>query len=111
MNRKSVIADAEKLERYQLFKANKLLQNTTPEERLAAVTINRGNKIAKDNASSKILKLSSDLKAFTDEINLIASQAGFKSGQTIEDYFPRVLNREQINKDWDKAVLIFTDIF
>ena len=84
MNRKSVIADADKLEKYLLFKANKLLQNTTPEERLAAITINRGNKIAKDNASPKILKLSSDLKAFTDEINLIANKISNKSSSTLK---------------------------
>ena len=111
MSKKSVIADADKLERYLLEKANRLLMNTTPEERLAAISINRGNNEIKNSANQKVLDLASALKGFTDEITLLANQAGFKSPQKIDDYFPRLLNRQEINKDFDKAVVVFTDIF
>ena len=111
MSSKSVIANADAMERYLLRKASDILKNSTPEEQLAAITINRGNQIAKNSASPKVLKLASDLKSWMDEINLLASNVGFKSSQKIDDYFPRVLNFDEINKDYDKAHRIFTSIF
>ena len=110
MTSKSTNANAAALEKYFIKKATAIIEGSTPEEHFAAVTINRGNKVVKDSASPKVLKLATDIKNFTDEISLLASKAGFK-GQNIDDYFPRVLDWDMINKDFPKALKVFTSIF
>lgn len=111
MAAKSTIANADAMEKYLLKRASLFIENSTPEEQVAAIMIRRGNKEIQKNASPKVLKLAAEIKSFTDEISLLASQAGFKSAQTIDDYFPRVLNWDKIDKNYDAAHKVFTDIF
>ena len=111
MAAKSTIANADAMEKSLLKRASLFIENSTPEEQVAAIMIRRGNKEIQKNASPKVLKLADEIKSFTDEISLLASQAGFKSAQTIDDYFPRVLNREKIDANYDAAHKVFTGIF
>ena len=46
-----------------------------------------------------------------DEFKGLYNNVGFFSRRELDDYFPRVLNWEAINKDPLKAREIFTDIF
>ena len=108
---KSTIANADAMEKYLLRRASLLIEGATPEEQLAAIMIRRGNKDILKTASLKVKRLADGIKSFTDEISALASQAGFKSAQSIDDYFPRVLNWDKINKNYDEAHKIFTDIF
>ena len=110
MTGKSANANADAMQKFFLKKADAIIQGITPEEQIAAISINRGNQIIKDSASPKVLKLAADIKNFTNEISLLASKAGFK-GQNIDDYFPRVLDWDMINKDFTKATKVFAGIF
>ena len=52
-----------------------------------------------------------DIKQWMDEFKGLYNNVGFFSPKELDNYFPRVLNWEEINKDPIKARQIFTDIF
>ena len=111
MAEKSVIAEAEAMERYFFRKADNLIKGTTPLEQIQAVSINRGNTVLAAEASPKVLQLSKDLKLYLDEFKTLYNKAGFYSPKELDNYFPRVLNWENINADRATAEKIFADIF
>ena len=108
---KSAIAQAESMERYFLRKANNIIQNSTPEMQIQALSILRGNTVIAQNASKDVLKLAGDLKGWMNEFKVLYNKAGFFSPKELDNYFPRVLNWEMINADRDYALKVFTDIF
>ena len=108
---KSAIAQAESMERYFMRRASELIKNSTPEEQGMAISINRGNTELAKTASPKVKELASNLKGWMDEFKGLYNKSGFYSPKELDNYFPRVLNWETINKDRTKATKILTDIF
>ena len=111
MASKSVIAQADSMDRYFLERASNIIKNSTPRMQVEANSILRGNTELAKTASKETLDLAKNLKGFLDEINLQASKAGFFNPKKLENYFPRVLNWDVINSNRPKAVKIFTEIF
>ena len=111
MSSKSVWSQAESIEQVFMRKASELLNKYTPQERAIAISIIRGNQELAKNSNQNILNAAKDIKGWYEELKVLYNKSGFFSPKELEDYFPRVLNWEAINKDYDKAVLIFTDIF
>ena len=95
---KSAIAVAEQMERYFQRKAANMLKGFTDDEITLAVSINRGKGITKD-IPQRVLNLSKDIKSYLDEVKTLHSDAGFFAKKEIENYFPRLLNWDKINKD------------
>ncbi len=95
---KSAIAIAEQMERFYQRKAADMLKGFTDDEIALAVSINRGKEITKD-IPQRIINLSRDIKSYLDEVKTMHSDAGFFAKKEIENYFPRLLNWDKINKD------------
>ena len=95
---KSAIAVAEQMERYFQRKAANMLKGFTNDEVTLAVSINRGKEITKD-IPQRVISLSKNIKSYLDEVKTLHSDAGFFAKKEIENYFPRLLNWDKINKD------------
>ena len=108
---KSVIAQAEAMNTYFLRKANDLIKNHTTEQKIQAVSINRGNELLRKTASKDVINLANNLKSWMDEFKVLYNKAGFYSPKDLENYFPRVLNWDAINADRVAAEKVFTNIF
>ncbi len=111
MSSKSVWSQSEALEAYFMRKSSELINKYTPEDRAIAISIVRGNQELAKNSNQNILNASKEIKSWMDEFKTLYNDAGFFSTKDLDNYFPRVLNWEAINKDPLKAREIFTDIF
>ena len=111
MSSKSVWAEAEAMERFFLRSASELIKKYTPEEQIAAISINRGNLELAKTSNQNILNASRDIKLWMDEFKVLYNKAGFFSPKELDNYFPRVLNWEAINANRPAAEKIFTEIF
>ena len=108
---KSVIAQAESMDRYFLRRAHNIIKNSTPEMQIEANSIIRGNTELAKRASKDVLKLADDLKGWMDEFKTLYNKAGFFSPKDLDNYFPRVLDWGKINADRPYAEKVFTEIF
>ena len=111
MSSKSVWAEAEAMERFFLRSASELIKKYTPEEQIAAISINRGNLELAKTSNQNILNASRDIKLWMDEFKVLYNKAGFFSPKELDNYFPRVLNWEAINANRPAAEKVFTEIF
>ena len=111
MASKSVWAESEAMEQFFLRSAAELIKKYTPEEQIAAVSINRGNLELAKTSNQNILNASKDIKLWLDEFKALYNKAGFFSPKELDNYFPRVLNWEAINANRPAAEKVFTEIF
>ena len=111
MSSKSVWAESEAMERFFLRSAAELIKKYTPDEQIAAISINRGNLELAKTSNQNILNASRDIKLWMDEFKVLYNKAGFFSPKELDNYFPRVLNWEAINANRPAAEKIFTEIF
>ena len=111
MASKSVWAESEAMEQFFLRSASELIKKYTPEEQIAAISINRGNLELAKTSNQNILNASKDIKLWLDEFKSLYNKAGFFSPKELDNYFPRVLNWEAINANRPAANKIFTEIF
>ena len=111
MSSKSVWSQSEALESVFMRKASELINKYTPEDRIKAISIVRGNQELASTSNQTILNAARDIKQWMDEFKGLYNNVGFFSRRELDDYFPRVLNWEVINADRLKAEKIFADIF
>ena len=95
---RSVTSVADQLQRYFYRKASNLVKGFTDDEIALAVSINRGNEIKKDTPQ-RVVQLAKDFKQYIDEFKNLSEDAGFFAKKEVENYFPRVLNWDVINRD------------
>ena len=94
---RSVTSVADQLQRFYFRKADNLVQGFTDAEIALAVSINRGKEITKDTPQ-RVVQLAKDFKQYIDEFKNLSENAGFFPKKEVENYFPRVLNWDVINK-------------
>ena len=100
---RSVTSVADQLQRFYFRKADDLVKKSTldgqgfTDEIALAVSINRGKEITKDTPQ-RVVQLAKDFKQYIDEFKNLSENAGFFPKKEVENYFPRVLNWDVINK-------------
>jgi len=110
VSQKSVVANAERLTREYFRKAYNLVQGYSPDEQAAAVSIVRGKKITNDTPE-RAIALSKEIQNYLKDFKKLYNDSGFFSKTEIDDYFPRVLNWNEINKDPKKFEQVLEKIF
>tara|TARA_E500000318_G_scaffold20738_3_gene21271 strand:+ start:1726 stop:6045 length:4320 start_codon:yes stop_codon:yes gene_type:complete len=110
VSQKSVVANAEKLTKEYFRKAYNLVQGYSPDEQAAAVSIVRGKKINNDTPE-KVVTLSKEIQNYLKDFKKLYNDSGFFSKTEIDDYFPRVLNWDKINKDPKQFEQVLEKIF
>ena len=110
VSQKSVIANAERLQREYTAKAFNLVQGFSAAEQSSAVSIVRGKKITTDTPQN-VVQLSKNIQTYLDEFKTLYNDSGFFSKTEISDYFPRVLNWEKINRNEKGFQEVLTGIF
>lgn len=110
VSQKSVVANAERLTREYFRKAYNLVQGYSSDEQVAAVSIVRGKKITNDTPE-KVITLSNGIKNYLQDFKKLYNDSGFFTKTEIDDYFPRVLNWDKINKDPKKFEQVLEKIF
>jgi len=108
---KSVAAQADAMERYFLRKLDDMVGDATQVEQAQAIAIARGNTELQKTASTKVKKLSVDIKDYLDEFKTLYNQSGFFSPRDIDNYFPRQLNWDKIDADEKFATKVITKIY
>ena len=111
MAEKSVIAQAEAMERTYLRRIDEMMKGVTANEEAQAIAIARGNVDLSKNATPKVKKLSEDIQSFIKDFKSLYNESGFFSPRDIDDYFPRQLNWDKIDADDKAAKKIIAKIY
>ena len=108
---KSVISQAEGMQRYFFRKAAEMVKGISQTDQAAAVSIVRGNQILEANSAPHVKKLAVNIKNYLDEFKALYTQSGFVSPKDVDNYFPRLLNWDKIDSNMKAAEAIFAKIY